>query len=375
MAPMPAACVHVESLQTAVPMRAVEPGRTRPVAVAAPPLPAAVLQRRTRVVLYYRAGADGSRLWEEALWAKESLSEALANHPEMAGRLRRRADGSWEVKLNDAGARFARATAEVTVEEFLAATRYDKDRRARWEAALAPWADVNAEDPDMCALFYLQVTRFQGDGGYAVGVSCSLMLCDPLSLARFLLSWARTHEETKAQNGLVTNPLMQYASYFHRPDAMAVRALIKSIPLDTFADAAGHAAETVLFRARARATTSTGAPDHHALASACVGEASERLGADKVPPRFSVVVVTGDSMGGMSIETCSADDQPGRGGCRQHKVEVAQWQELGLEELVLRDSKPVHVSYSIVTTGGDEGLVGVKPNGAGDEFLVVATVP
>ncbi|XP_034600918.1 uncharacterized protein [Setaria viridis] len=164
MAPTPVALVHVESPQTAVPTRAVEPGRTRRIAVAAPPLPAAALQRRTRVVLYYRTGGgvDGggapapARLWEEVCWAKESLSEALADHPEMAGRLRRREDGSWEVKLNDAGMRFAQATAEATLGEFLAAVRDDKDRARSWEAALAPWADVNAEDPDMCALFYMQ---------------------------------------------------------------------------------------------------------------------------------------------------------------------------------------------------------------------------
>jgi len=161
MEPTPAAPrVHLQSPQTAVPTRAVEPGRTRRIAVASPPLPAAALQRRTRVVLYYRAdGASASaRLWEEAMWTKESLSEAVADHPEMAGRLRRHADGSWEVKLNDAGVRFTEATAEPTLDEFLAAVQ-DKDHRARsWEAALAPWSDVNAEDPDVSALVYVQVT-------------------------------------------------------------------------------------------------------------------------------------------------------------------------------------------------------------------------
>uniref|UniRef100_A0A0A9GIW0 Uncharacterized protein n=1 Tax=Arundo donax TaxID=35708 RepID=A0A0A9GIW0_ARUDO len=73
----------------------------------------------------------------------------------------------------------------------------------------------------------------------------------------------------------------------------------------------------------------------------------------------------------MSVETCKADELPGSGAGEQ-KLEVAQWQELGLEELVLRESKPVHVSYSIVT-GGDEGLVVVTPDGEG--FLVTATVP
>uniref|UniRef100_A0A0E0K327 Uncharacterized protein n=1 Tax=Oryza punctata TaxID=4537 RepID=A0A0E0K327_ORYPU len=99
--------VHVEAVQTTVPTRVVEPGRTRLVAVAAPPLQAPALQRRVRAVLYYR-GADETAApdaWEDGVWVKESLSEALADHPEMAGRLRRRADGSWEVKLNDTAVR------------------------------------------------------------------------------------------------------------------------------------------------------------------------------------------------------------------------------------------------------------------------------
>ncbi|CAD6245056.1 unnamed protein product [Miscanthus lutarioriparius] len=340
MEPTPAAPrVHLQSPQTAVPTRAVEPGRTRRIAVAAPPLPAAALQRRTRVVLYYRADAGekgASRLWEEAMWAKESLSEAVADHPEMAGRLRRHADGSWEVKLNDAGVRLVEATAEVTLDEFLEAVQ-DKDRARSWEAALAPWVDVNAEDPDVSALVYVQLTRFQGDGGFAVGVSCSLMLSDPLSLARFLASWARTHARMKAQNDVATHPLMH-----------------------------DHVAETVLFRARP-ATTVSGTPDHHVLAVACVAQAKERLGAaGKVPPQFPIVIFDdSDGKGGLSVETCAAAyRQPQSGGGRGYKLEDAQWQELGLEELVLRDSKPLHVSYSILKGGsGSDGLAVVMPDG------------
>jgi hypothetical protein len=150
--------VHIEALQTALPTRKVEPGRARPVSVAAPPLPAAALQRRARVVLYYRAaeGAGAAAPWtqEEALLVKESLSEAVADHPEMAGRLRRRADGSWEVKLNDTGVRLVLATAEASVDDFVGGGGEDRERR---EAALAPWTDVDAENPDMSALCFVQV--------------------------------------------------------------------------------------------------------------------------------------------------------------------------------------------------------------------------
>ncbi|CAN6238833.1 unnamed protein product [Urochloa humidicola] len=362
--------VHIEGLQTALPTRKVEPKRARPVTVAAPPLPAAALQRRARVVLYYRAAAGAGAAWgqEEALLVKESLSEAVADHPEMAGRLRRRGDGSWEVKLNDTGVRLVLATAEASVDDFVGG-----DGGGDREAALAPWTDVDADDPDMCALCFVQLTRFQGDGGYAVGVSCSLMLCDPVALARFLLSWARTHAEIRARNKASPIPMMQYAGYFQRP---TMTRRVKSVPIDTFAAGAGAATETVLFRA-------TGAPggDHRALARACVDEASERLGSAKVP-RFSLVAVARDSVGGnprgMTLETCAAaeDGLPTVvSGGSGHELEVAQWRDLGLEELALRESKPVHVSCSIVTGGGggDEGLVVVVPDGKG--FLVTATVP
>ncbi|VAI47615.1 unnamed protein product [Triticum turgidum subsp. durum] len=135
----------------------------------------------------------------------------------MAGRLRRHADGSWEVKLNDAGVRFQQATVEVTMEDFLA----DKER-ARKEAALAPWVDVSAEDPDMCSLLFMQLNRFQG-GGYAIGVSCTVLLSDPLSLARFLRAWARTHAEMKEQGKVAPTPMMQYMAYFQRPEICCKR--------------------------------------------------------------------------------------------------------------------------------------------------------
>ena len=91
-------------------------------------------------------------------------------------------------------------------------------------------------------------------------------------------------------------------------------------------------------------------------------------------PRFSLVAVARDGVGdnprGMTVETCAdaADSLPVSG----HELEVAQWQDLGLEEFALRGSKPVHVSCSIVT-GGDEALVVVIPDDKG--FLVTATVP
>ncbi|KQK00579.1 tryptamine hydroxycinnamoyltransferase 1 [Brachypodium distachyon] len=356
--------VHIESVQTGLPTRVVEPDRTRLIAVAAPPLPEAALQRRFRAVLYYRGGEQKAE-WEEGVWVKESLGEVLCFYPEMAGRLRRRGDGSWEVKLNDAGVRFQQATVEATMEDFLA----DKDR-VRKESALAPWIDVTAEDPDMCSLLFMQLNRFQ-DGGYAVGVSCTTLLADPLALARFLLAWARTHAEMKEQNKAAIRPMMQYMAYFQRPEICCKR--IRSYPIDSAASAEdnGLHAHTALFRTT-NAATAASPESRRALARACIARASEELGGAgagiRAPPRFSLVVAPEDSArGGTTIETVTADAGGGHAA-----LEAAQWSDLGLEELTLRDAKPVQVSCRIVTRG-DEGLVVVMPDG--DGFLVSATIP
>jgi len=156
--------VHVESLQTAVPLRMAGAGKSLPIAVSGPPLTAAELQRRFRTVLYYRgAGAEvEAAARERAAWVKESLCAALVDHPEMAGRLRRRGDGNdddddgrlWEVKLRDTGVRLVQASVEATMAEFLEARGVDRERK---EAALALWTDVDVHEPDICAPLFIQV--------------------------------------------------------------------------------------------------------------------------------------------------------------------------------------------------------------------------
>ncbi|KAG2573738.1 rosmarinate synthase-like [Panicum virgatum] len=352
--------VHVESMQTAVPARDAGSGRSLPIAVSGAPLAAAELQRRFRAALYYRGAGAGGELEaaarERAAWVKESLSAALADHPEMAGRLRSRGDDGrlWEVKLRDTGVRLVQASVEATMAAFLEARGADRERK---EAALALWTDVDVHEPDICAPFFVQLTRFQ-DGGYAVGASCSLLLADPLSLVGFLKSWARKHTELQA---LVANPVIQYTRYIRSAGAGAAKR-VKSVPLD--AAAAERTSTTVLFRAAA------GTPDHRALAAACVAKAVETLGA-RAPPRFTVVA--GDGSEGLSVLTCAADGDQQK-PCPAPRA--AHWRDepgLGLEDLALEGRNPVHVSYHVVPCA-DEGLVVVMPAG-GAELLITATVP
>jgi hypothetical protein len=207
-----------------------------------------------------------------------------------------------------------------------------------------------------------QLNRFQ-DGGYAVGVSCTALLADPRSLARFLLEWARIHAEMKEKNKTLLRPMMQYMAYFQRPELCCRR--IRSFPIDSAA-ADGVRARTVLFRTSA--AIAGGGGDLRALASTCMARATEELGAD-MASRFTLVVAPADpARGATTVETSVAADGIKTG----HKLEAAEWSELGLEELTLRGAKPVHVSCRIVA-GGEEGFVVVMPDG--DGFLVTATIP
>ncbi|XP_047063841.1 uncharacterized protein LOC124671519 [Lolium rigidum] len=369
----PPAHLHVESIQTAIPIRiAVERGRTLPIAVSGtPPITAEELQRRFRVVLYYR-DADGdhrpddearARL-EQATWVQEALSAALSDEPKMAGRLRRRSrgDGPWEVKLNDSGLRLLTASADTPMTAFLEAG----DRESK-EAALALWTDVDTQDPEMCAPFFMQLTWFS-DGGYAIGACCSLLHADPLSLINFLKTWARAHAEVQQQSKLVLNPVIRYTRYFRSPRAATKR--LRSFPLVPTADGT-TTTTTVLFR-----IVGDDAPaDRGALADACVAQASEKLGLER-PARFTVLA--GDGLGGLNVVRAC---KPGGDGettpqCPVQALRVACWNEAGLEEVVLDGCKPLHVSCGIVSPCADEGLVVVMPAAAGcAEFFISATVP
>ncbi|VAH50181.1 unnamed protein product [Triticum turgidum subsp. durum] len=335
--------IHVESMQTAVPTRvALERGRTLPIAVTGLPIAAAELQHRFRAVLYYRDRLEGEAMaqLEQAAWVQDSLSEALADHPKMAGRLWRRHAGGgegpwdWDVKLCDAGVRLLMASMDTTLTAFL-----EMEDRESKEPALALWTDVEAKDPEKCSPFVMQLTRFQG-GGYAIGACCSLLHTDPLSFINFLKSWARTHAQLRAQNKLVPNQMIKYTRYFRNPG-----------------------------------TTIGDAPGRRALAEACVAQASEKLGVEK-PTRFTVLA--GDGLGGLNVlrscagcdgETTTTPPPPG------HLLRDACWQEAGLEEAMLDGYKPVHVSCSIVSPGAEEGIVVVMQAGAGAELLISATVP
>ncbi|XP_020586225.1 uncharacterized protein LOC110028636 [Phalaenopsis equestris] len=195
--------VSIEAFQSITPAKVTPPGKSRQISVAGD-LPLAAFAAHFRLILYFRpASGEDNSAHAVGAWMKETFSEALAEEPMLAGRLRRSAaeNGGWEVRFNDAGVRLVLAKAAAEMAEVLDAG----DREDR-EWGLVFWRDVERENPDQSALFFIQVTDFK-DGGYSIGISCSLLLADPLFLIRFLLKWSRTHSRLTAASRLAAAPV------------------------------------------------------------------------------------------------------------------------------------------------------------------------
>ncbi|CAL9752326.1 unnamed protein product [Musa acuminata subsp. burmannicoides] len=345
--------LHVDAIQTATPGKVASPGQARRI-VTATPLGPEVLQRRFQVVLYY-----GKAREEEvesplavAAWIKESLSAALPRHPVLSGRLRN-GGGSWEVKFNDSGVRLVQATAETTMSEFLASN--DRDGK---EAQLAYWEDINEDDPNFSALFYIQVTQFQGNG-YAIGISCSLLLADPLFLSRFLRSWSQIHTQLLSQ-GRLTKPPMFHLSCFRRPDRPR---RVNSVPFTS----SSATSTTMLFMA----DPPPDARSYGELAAACLREATRRLGAEAVP-EFSLMI--SDHTGDLKVESHGATGL----ASPNQVLDVVWWGQLGMEEVAFTPGNtPVHVSYQIVSRGHSSLVVVMMASDVeGDPKLMISvTVP
>ncbi|XP_073000993.1 uncharacterized protein [Typha latifolia] len=362
--------LHIESFQSVSPVRMSDPGRSRPITAAAP-LSAEALQSRFVVIFYYNKAFEHESALLLAAWMRESLGVALVEEPALAGRLRRPAnggdDGLWEIKANDAGVRLVQASLDMTISDFLDL----KDRKQK-ESLLAYWADVDKENPDYSALFYVQVTRFQEEG-YSIGISCSLLLADPWQLTKFLKSWALTHAQMLSQGHLLKDPIF-HLSYFQR---RANPNYIKSMPLDySSKPTITTATTTMLFKSSQKQKPSKLMPSLNKLVAS---EAVSKLGDHGAAGGVSNFYLFLSEEKSLKVERWSEDV---RTNGPFINVEVVHWEEFGrVEELSLMEgNKAVHVSYDIISCGNGEGIVVVmspEPHDEeGDSNLVIsATIP
>ncbi|XP_042408677.1 uncharacterized protein LOC121998034 [Zingiber officinale] len=348
--------IHIDVIQSVMPVAVTPPGRSQRLSTTGGPLRPELLQSRVRIVLYYDDKGSATPATVGA-WIKESLSAALATEPVMAGRLRRENDGSgrWEVKFNDCGARLVQATAEASMAEFMSG---DGDR---WEAHLAHWVDVDEENPNFSALFYVQVTQFHG-GGFSIGISCSLLLADPFFLGHFLQSWARTHA-AMLSHGQLTDSSIFHLAYFQRPGQSNH---LKSIDLGLSSNSNPSAANTTLLFAANPETDNV-----CQIADNYFQVATRRL-RKKDLSNYSLIV--SDHSGDKIVETHTIMSPNVIDETVSGAQEEGWVKQLGLEKMCfVGGNDPIRISCQIISCV-DDGLVMIimPPKKA---WLISVTVP
>ncbi|KAJ3680567.1 hypothetical protein LUZ60_016845 [Juncus effusus] len=331
--------LHIDAIQTAIPSKVIAPGKSRRINLTNTSLTQKSLQNRFQMVFYYQKNNEEESAWTVAAWVKESISVALSDWPELAGRLRKEGEGEgyWDMKFNDAGVRLIQASMEMSLDEFLAM----EDREEK-EATLVDWSEIDWENPNFSALFYVQVTRFEGEG-YAIGIACSLLLADPLFLIRFLKSWSQTHMQMIFTGSLSKKPMF-HLGYFQR---LSQPKHLKSIFLDSISSLP-IAPIVKLFKAPI-CISNEDIKSYKKLASTCFEEAIADIGKKDVS-RFSLIV---NGLDILEIESCEIDANE----FAKSDVETMKWDELGMGDFTLaKGNKPILVSYRIISCL-DEGLV------------------
>ncbi|XP_020263172.1 uncharacterized protein LOC109839154 [Asparagus officinalis] len=234
------------------------------------------------------------------------------------------------------------------------------------EGVLGYWIDVDREKPEMSALFYIQVTEFQGDG-YSIGISCSLLLADPLFLTQFLKKWAVAHCSMLAQAHPKTP--MFHLNYFRIPQRPKH---LKSIPFDHTQPK--PTTKTILFKSNPHQTPRL---NHATLASICIKKATHLLDIDPLL-KFSLIVNNPNPNGDLTVGSCQGEELVHSDVC-DGAVAAASMDEFGLDELAMSEGNvPVHVSCGVVTSCETEGLVVVMTPGYDDgasEVLISVTIP
>lgn len=219
------------------------------------------------------------------------------------------------------------------------------------------------------------MTQFQGDG-YAIGISCSLLLADPLFLIQFLKSWVETQTKMLRQ-GLLTKTSIFHFSHYQTPTRPKY---LKSIPFDSGAASTA----TILFKI----SYNEGRDElpYKAIASSCLKEATQRING-KVVDKFCLMINYGNCVPkDLRVESCTMVEVPSPAIDLQldNFIKVVQWDPFGIKELALtQGNKPVHVSYNMLPpssfSSNNEGLVVImSPNKdikGVFEMMISVTIP
>ncbi|XP_028083589.1 protein ECERIFERUM 2-like [Camellia sinensis] len=352
---------HIEAAQSVTPTKATDPRLSRQVAVT-DSASSAIFRKRFQAILYYKKALSEESGWLLVGWMKLSLGKALEEQPILAGRLRRGEGGKGELEIvsNDSGVRMIEARISTTLEEFL-----DLKEREDAEAELVFWNDVDDQNPQFSPLFYIQVTNFQC-GGYSIGISCSLVLADPLAIISFLRRWVDIHNHMVSEADEAKPPLFYLPNF--KPNGTFLTNPIGS-------NQTKHRGKIMIFKSSTIKDLNLNDEARKALALQCVEEAESKFGV-KMASDLSLFVKE------LSEEVIKVEKFAREGLLQKPKgcgsgLSCANWEDLGASEVnFFEGNRPVCVSYWINSVPG-EGFVILIPSvdESVSEMNIVVTVP
>ncbi|KAK1367565.1 Anthranilate N-benzoyltransferase protein 3 [Heracleum sosnowskyi] len=231
-----------------------------------------ILKRCFCVLLCYKKASSEDSGWIVAGWTKTSMGIALSEKPMLAGRLRRVEDGGLEIVSNDSGIRLVEAQIPMTLDEFVGLRNKEEVRKQ-----LVFWKSIDDQNTQFSPLMYIQVTNFKC-GAYAMGISCSILLADPISMSSFLKRWAKIHMNLFNESQTQKLPLL-YLPNFGIPDSTPVYNPNYATPKET-------TEQTMIFKFT---NLTMDNEMQRIVAVSCIDKANRRLG-NKATSNFSLLV-------------------------------------------------------------------------------------
>ncbi|KAI4315208.1 hypothetical protein L6164_028041 [Bauhinia variegata] len=344
---------HIEAVLSVIPLKVTEAGHVRRVLVDE-----ALKQGRFggcyNVVLYYRKLNEDDSGWFLAGWIVESLGKSLSEKPILAGRIQRKENGDAEFQVvsNDAGIRLIEARIPMTLSEFLELNAKDD-----LKPELVFWKDIEEQSPEYSPLFYIQVTKFQC-GGYAIGISCSILLAETLVVDNFLGEWTDMHNKMIRLNEMTETPI------FYPPRLVGY----KSPPTELITRTPSrNGAPSMVFK-----ITAEDASFNKELAMLSVELAEEKLGR-KMGSHFSLLVIQSSEV--IKVEDCSNSKYSEQLSGLKSKITPTTWDDFGVYEVAFHEgNKPVHVSRWIGSVSDGNVMAILSPK-EGVSGLIIVTFP
>ncbi|KAK2970434.1 hypothetical protein RJ640_000151 [Escallonia rubra] len=335
----------IEAVQSVAPTKPTDPRQSRFVSVAEN-MRSNIFQRRLHVVLYYKKAFEEDSGWFVTGWFKESLGNVMLEQPILAGRIQKGdAEGEYKVVSTDSGIRLVEARIAVNLSEFL-----DLKDKKEEEAHLVFWEDIDEQNPQFSPLFFVQVTNFKC-GGYAIGISCSLLLADPVAMVNFLKRWANIQRLMVSMTEIPRTPT------FYLPNLRKIGCSASPYPGGSVTSK--NSGQSVIFKFAPKGL-SLDIQMQKTLAALCI-EAAERSFAAKMASKLALMIKE-SFKDAFTIENYAKEELVMHDSSIVSGLTCVSWEDLGGNEICLNEgNKPASVSYWM-SAGCGEGLVMVIPS-------------